>query len=92
MAAICRKGIVHLNEKGWSHVVVTSKMVSEYLKKERFEAEQSESIRVPGIATGLSVTRLQSLESFVTVISIELKSLLVIQISLFPAFIPAMSQ
>lgn len=56
IAAICRKGIVHLNEKGWSHVVITSKMVREYLKKERFESEQSESIRLPGIATGLAVT------------------------------------
>lgn len=56
VAAICRKGIVHLNEKGWSHVVITSKMVREYLKKERFESERSESIHVPGIATGLAVT------------------------------------
>ena len=56
VAAICRKGIVHLNEKGWSHVVITSKMVHKYLKKERFESERSESITVPGIATGLAVT------------------------------------
>ena len=56
LAAICRKSIVHLNEKGWSHVVITAKMVREYLKKERFTAEKSEVISLPGIATGLAVT------------------------------------
>jgi ATP-dependent Lon protease len=56
LAAICRKSIVRLNEKGWSHVVITAKMVREYLKKERFAAEESEDIRLPGIATGLAVT------------------------------------
>ena len=56
IAAICRKGIVQLSENGWSHVVVTEKMVRDYLKKERFESEQSEPITLPGIATGLAVT------------------------------------
>ena len=56
IAAICRKGIVALNEKGWSHVVVTEQMVRDYLKKERFDAERSETFNVPGIATGLAVT------------------------------------
>jgi ATP-dependent Lon protease len=56
IAAICRKGIVQLSENGWSHVVVTAKMVRDYLKKERFESEQSEPITLPGIATGLAVT------------------------------------
>jgi ATP-dependent Lon protease len=56
LAAICRKSIVHLNEKDWSHVVITAKMVREYLKKERFTAEKSEVISLPGIATGLAVT------------------------------------
>jgi ATP-dependent Lon protease len=56
IAAICRKGIVQLNEKGWSHVVVTEQMVRDYLKKERFDAERSETFNVPGIATGLAVT------------------------------------
>jgi ATP-dependent Lon protease len=56
IAAICRKGIVELNEKGWSHVVVTESMVRDYLKKERFDAERSETFNVPGIATGLAVT------------------------------------
>jgi len=56
IAAICRKGIVRLSENGWSHVVATQEMVREFLKKERFEAERSETITVPGIATGLAVT------------------------------------
>ena len=56
IAAVCRKGIVQLSEQGWPHVVITSKMVRAYLKKERFDAEKSESIDIPGIATGLAVT------------------------------------
>jgi ATP-dependent Lon protease len=56
IAAICRKGIVALSEKGWSHVVVTETMVREFLKKERFDGERLESFDVPGIATGLAVT------------------------------------
>ncbi|MDJ0884050.1 MAG: endopeptidase La [Desulfobacterales bacterium] len=56
IAAVCRKGIVQLSEKGWPHVVITSKMVRAYLKKERFESEYAEHIAVPGIATGLAVT------------------------------------
>ncbi len=56
IAAVCRKGIVQLSEKGWPHVIITSKMVRAYLKKERFESERSEPITMPGIATGLAVT------------------------------------
>jgi ATP-dependent Lon protease len=56
IAAICRKGIVRLSESGWSHVVITAKMVRDDLKKERFEPEQLEHRRIPGIATGLAVT------------------------------------
>jgi ATP-dependent Lon protease len=56
IAAICRKGIVRLSESGWSHVVITAKMVREYLKRERFETERLENRRIPGIATGLAVT------------------------------------
>ena len=56
IAAICRKGIVQLNERSWSHVVITTKLVREYLKKERFASEQSEFINLPGISTGLAVT------------------------------------
>lgn len=56
IAAICRKAIVQLSEQGWSHVVITAKLVRDYLKKERFESERSETITMPGIATGLAVT------------------------------------
>ena len=45
-----------MSEKGWPHVIITSKMVRSYLKKERFESERSEHIATPGIATGLAVT------------------------------------
>ena len=55
LAAICRKGIVQLNEKGWSHVVITTRMVRDYLKKEAFRSEELEAIDEPGIATGLAV-------------------------------------
>jgi ATP-dependent Lon protease len=56
IAAICRKGIVKLTDNGWSHVVITSELVREYLKNERFESERTESIDVPGVANGLAVT------------------------------------
>jgi len=56
IAAICRKGIVNLTDNGWSHVVITSELVREYLKNERFESERAETIDVPGVANGLAVT------------------------------------
>ena len=56
IAAICRKGIVNLTDNGWSHVVITSELVREYLKNERFESERAEKIDVPGVANGLAVT------------------------------------
>ena len=56
IAAICRKGIVNLTDNGWSHVVITSELVREYLKNERFESERAEIIDVPGVANGLAVT------------------------------------
>jgi ATP-dependent Lon protease len=36
--------------------VVTPELVREHLKREKFESERSESIEIPGIATGLAVT------------------------------------
>ncbi len=56
IAAVCRKGIVQLSEKAWTHVVVTAKLVRVYLKKEPYDAELPEVRRIPGIATGLAVT------------------------------------
>ncbi len=56
IGSVCRKCAVKVTEEEWSHVLVTPEMVREFLKKERFEAEDSENIEIPGIATGLAVT------------------------------------
>ncbi len=56
IGAICRKAIVKLTTKTWEHVMITPGQVADYLKKERFESEISETIEVPGISTGLAVT------------------------------------
>ena len=56
IGAVCRKCAVKVTEQDWSHVLVTPETVREFLKKERFEAENSENIEIPGIATGLAVT------------------------------------
>jgi ATP-dependent Lon protease len=56
IGAICRKSVVKIVEQHWTHVMVTPELVRDYLKKERFESERSETIEIPGIATGLAVT------------------------------------
>jgi ATP-dependent Lon protease len=56
IGAVCRKSVVKIAAQEWSHVVITPELVREYLKKEKFESELSESIEIPGIATGLAVT------------------------------------
>ena len=56
IGAICRKAIVKLTTKTWEHVMITPEVVSDYLKKEKFESEVCETIDVPGISTGLAVT------------------------------------
>ncbi|MGD8801429.1 MAG: endopeptidase La [Desulfobacterales bacterium] len=56
LGAICRKCVVHLTTNGWSHMIVTPDHVADFLKKEKFESEISESIDLPGVATGLAVT------------------------------------
>ena len=56
IGAICRKSAVRVSALGLDHVVITSRIVREYLKREKFESESSESIAIPGIATGLAVT------------------------------------
>ena len=56
IGAVCRKCVVNLTTHGWSHVIVTPEQVIEYLKKEKFENERSETIDVPGVSTGLAVT------------------------------------
>jgi len=56
IGAICRKSVVKISAQELTHVEITPEMVREYLKKEKFESESSESIEIPGIATGLAVT------------------------------------
>ncbi|RJQ58324.1 MAG: endopeptidase La [Desulfobacteraceae bacterium] len=56
IGSICRKSVVKIAGEGWTHVLVTPDLVRTYLKKEKFESESSESIEIPGIATGLAVT------------------------------------
>ncbi len=56
IGAVCRKGAVKITEDRIQHIDVTADVVRDYLKKERFESELSESIEIPGIATGLAVT------------------------------------
>ncbi len=56
IGSICRKSVVNLTTNEWSHVIVSPETVAEYLKKEKFESEDAETIDVPGIATGLAVT------------------------------------
>ena len=56
VGAVCRKCVVNLTTNGWSHFIVTPDQVAEFLKKEKFEPELSETIDLPGVATGLAVT------------------------------------
>ena len=56
IGTICRKRAVKIASREVAHVEITCERVREYLKKERFESESAESIQIPGIATGLSVT------------------------------------
>jgi ATP-dependent Lon protease len=56
IGAICRKSAVRIAGGERGALIVTPEMVRTYLKKERFEAECSECIEIPGIATGLAVT------------------------------------
>jgi ATP-dependent Lon protease len=56
IGAVCRKSIVKLTTKTWEHVMITPEQVADYLKKEKFESEISETIKAPGISTGLAVT------------------------------------
>jgi ATP-dependent Lon protease len=56
IGAICRKSAVKIASGEVSNLQITPEIVREYLKKEKFESEASESFETPGIATGLSVT------------------------------------
>jgi len=56
IGSICRKSVVRIAAQELPHAKITPEIVREYLKKEKFESESSESIEIPGIATGLAVT------------------------------------
>jgi ATP-dependent Lon protease len=56
IGSICRKCAVKIASLEMNHVEITPEIVREYLKKEKFDSESAESVQIPGIATGLSVT------------------------------------
>ena len=56
IGTICRKSAVKIVSGELTDIEISPEIVREDLKKERFESESSESIEIPGIATGLSVT------------------------------------
>ena len=55
IGAVCRKVVTKI-ASGEPAVQITPEIVREMLRKEKFESENSESIEIPGIATGLAVT------------------------------------
>ena len=56
IGAICRKSVTKIASGEATAVEITPEIVREMLKKERFDSETSETIEIPGIATGLAVT------------------------------------
>jgi ATP-dependent Lon protease len=56
IGSICRKSVVKIAGKESTQTEITPEIVRNYLKKEKFEKESSESIEIPGIATGLAIT------------------------------------
>jgi ATP-dependent Lon protease len=56
IGAVCRKTAVKIAAGELTFVEIIPEIVREYLKKEKFESEMSESIEIPGVATGLAVT------------------------------------
>jgi ATP-dependent Lon protease len=56
IGSICRKVVVGIAAAEVTWVEITSELVREYLKREKFESELSENIEIPGIVTGLAVT------------------------------------
>ena len=56
IGAICRKSVAKIAAGEAARVEITPDIVREMLRKEKFESESSESIEIPGVATGLAVT------------------------------------
>lgn len=71
IGAICRKSVVKIAGKETPQTEITAEVVRKLLKKEKFESESSESIEIPGIATGLAVTRIGGDILFVEVTKME---------------------
>jgi ATP-dependent Lon protease len=57
IGAICRKAAVKIAAGNSTRMEIAPETVRDYLKKEQFESESSEAIEIPGIATGLAMTR-----------------------------------
>jgi ATP-dependent Lon protease len=55
IGAVCRKTVAKI-AAGEAAVQITPEVVREMLRREKFESDSSESIEIPGIATGLAVT------------------------------------
>ncbi|MFC1883995.1 endopeptidase La [Thermodesulfobacteriota bacterium] len=56
VGAICRKSAVKIVGSEPELIEITPQRVRDFLKKERFESDTSETFDLPGIATGLAVT------------------------------------
>ena len=56
IGAVCRKAVVRIAGREAENITITPEIVRQYLKKEKFDSETSETIEIPGIATGLAVT------------------------------------
>lgn len=56
IGGVCRKAVVRIAGREADHITITPEIVRQYLKKEKFDSETSETIEIPGIATGLAVT------------------------------------
>ncbi len=56
IGAICRKCVTRIASGSGAAVEITPEAVRDLLKKEKFDSETSETIEIPGIATGLAVT------------------------------------
>jgi ATP-dependent Lon protease len=61
IGTICRKSVTKIAGQApgaevASEIIITPEVVRDLLRKEKFESDASETIEIPGIATGLAVT------------------------------------
>lgn len=78
IGAICRKVALEIASGKIKNMEITQDVVREYLKKEKYESELSESTEIPGIATGLSVTTVGGDILFIEATSIKGKGNLIL--------------